>query len=443
MPQNPSSLWARVKAQRDLLPALYGSVDFEEMPERFTDDASVAIVTDRRPLGVDVTPEDLEIVRAYTLLGDVVADAYAALMPEYGFRRLIEMLQMACDLGVAAVPDAPPQLHAFLAAMEERPDWLDMELVGEGARLERNAMANLAPYAIRGAFLATFLNKYSALPMALTGTLGRETAARRVNETAAFFTSTVLPGALERFGPGFKAAAMVRLMHSMVRFNALRSGQWDTRIYGVPIPQVDQMPAGLIPVFLMAFAVLKEGRREFNAAERARVEFSRYRCFLLGLPEDLLASTPEGIVRMMTARNSTLRHGFVDDICGELIRATLDAYLPPDRTITNRVHNHLERRFAKVFFLRHFLEGDDAAARRMGIHVTPGDQAIAGLALLGLGMQLTAFRHAVRNPVTARAADTVLVRRLRRLLKRYGHAEYTTDAAQYRPTVRPAPPRAA
>jgi hypothetical protein len=193
----------------------------------------------------------------------------------------------------------------------------------------------------------------------------------------------------------------------------------------------------------MAFAVLKEGRREFNAAERARVEFSRYRCFLLGLPEDLLASTPEGIVRMMTARNSTLRHGFVDDICGELIRATLDAYLPPDRTITNRVHNHLERRFAKVFFLRHFLEGDDAAARRMGIHVTPGDQAIAGLALLGLGMQLTAFRHAVRNPVTARAADTVLVRRLRRLLKRYGHAEYTTDAAQYRPTVRPAPPRAA
>ena len=41
------------------------------------------------------------------------------------------------------------------------------------------------------------------------------------------------------------------------------------------------------------------------------------------------------------------------------------------------------------------------------------------------------------------AADTVLVRRLRRLLKRYGHAEYTTDAAQYRPTVRPAPPRAA
>ena len=32
-------------------------------------------------------------VRAYTMLGDVAADAYAMLMPKYGFRTLIEMLQ--------------------------------------------------------------------------------------------------------------------------------------------------------------------------------------------------------------------------------------------------------------------------------------------------------------------------------------------------------------
>ena len=111
--------------------------------------------------------------------------------------------------------------------MEATPDWVDMELVREGARLELNATANVSPFVIRGAFIATFLNKYSALPMALTGTLSNETAARRVRETAHFFACTVLPGALERHGEGFKAAAMVRLMHSMVRFNVLRSGRWD------------------------------------------------------------------------------------------------------------------------------------------------------------------------------------------------------------------------
>src|SRR3546814_11373339 len=82
--------------------------------------------------------------------------------------------------------------------MEQKPDWLDMALVEEGAAYERNATANLSPFLIRGAFIATFLNKYSALPMALTGTLGQATAARRGQETAHFLATTALPGPLHR-----------------------------------------------------------------------------------------------------------------------------------------------------------------------------------------------------------------------------------------------------
>jgi hypothetical protein len=234
---------ARVASQKTLLPQLYGQVDFDRMPERFTEDASQAIVKDRAPMGVATTDHELELVRAYTLLGDIVADAYAALIPKYGHGRLIQMLREACDRGVESVEGAPPELVAFLRDMERVPDWVDMDLVREGARLDLNATANVAPFAIRGAFIATFLNKYSALPMALTGTLSNETAAHRVRETAHFFACTVLPGALDRFGAGFKAAAMVRLMHSMVRVNVLSSGRWDASVYGVPIPQVDQMPA--------------------------------------------------------------------------------------------------------------------------------------------------------------------------------------------------------
>ena len=44
------------------------------------------------------------------------------------------------------------------------------------------------------------------------------------------------------------AAAMVRLMHSMVRFNLLHRGDhWDVKTYGIPIPQVDQMPVASVP----------------------------------------------------------------------------------------------------------------------------------------------------------------------------------------------------
>src|SRR3546814_18320649 len=112
--------------------------------------------------------------------------------------------------------------------------------------------------------------------MALTGTLGQATAARRVKETATFFATTALPGALDRFGPGFKAAAMVRLMHSMVRINVLsRPGMWDAETYGMPIPQLDQMPAGLIPVSFMSQEVLAKGRTRFSRLARGRVEPAR------------------------------------------------------------------------------------------------------------------------------------------------------------------------
>ena len=56
-------------------------------------------------------------IRAYTSMGDRVADSYA-LMPGHGFKRLIE-------------------LRTFIAAMESVPDWLDMAMVEDGTRLER------------------------------------------------------------------------------------------------------------------------------------------------------------------------------------------------------------------------------------------------------------------------------------------------------------------
>ena len=429
---------AKVAAQRTALPALYGDVDFDATPERFTDDPKASVAPRLR--GLD--PDKVALIKAYTLLGDLVADAYAALMPRYGFRPLIQMLAKACDDGVAAVPDAPPELVAFIADMEATPDWVDMDLVREGQRLDRNAAANLGPFAIRGAFIATFMNKYAALPMALTGTLSNDTAARRVNETATFFTTTLLPGALERHGAGFRAAAMVRLMHSMVRFNALkRSDRWDVGVYGIPIPQVDQMPAGLIPIFLMSYKIVAQGRKTFTPDERARVELARYRCFLLGLPQDLLADTPQGVVDTMNARSGTLRAGFDDSTCGELVRATLDAYLPPDERPENRLFDRVERRFSKVFFLRNFLSGDVEAARRMGVEIGPRDFMMFGLVALMVTSQLMAYRLARNVPGVARLADARLVAKLRKQLARYGHAEFTSDAETYRPAgaARPEP----
>ncbi|HEV2598456.1 oxygenase MpaB family protein [Sphingopyxis sp.] len=443
-----AELKERVRAQAHAAPSIYGAIDFDTVPERYTELAedrsylSARYAHDRVALLAD--RERLDLIKAYTMLGDSVADSYAALMRQYGFRPLVDMLVQACDKGVEAVADAPPELVAFIRDMERVPDWLDMALVEKGARIERNPLANFGPFVIRGALFATFMNKYAALPMAITNTLSGETSARRVKETATFFTTTALPGALERFGPGFKAAAMVRLMHSMVRANVMRRPKdWDSRIFGIPIPQLDQMPAGLFGVFLMSYAIIDEGRDHFTADERARVEFARYRCFLLGLPEDLLEDTPQGIVNMMTARAGTLRAGFDDNTCGALVRATMAADLRPDGSLKSRIFERFERSFSKMFFMKNFMAGSRERASAVGVRFTTGDSVRASLAGIWVFGKIGLYRALDKIPSVRNWADRRLVAKLKRQLGTYGHAEFTTDASNYRPASTEAVPASA
>jgi hypothetical protein len=432
------SVEQKVHAQRAQNPVMYGNVDFSRLPERFTqqpeDPSSLpARLAHKRPALLQ-NQERVALLRAYTMLGDSTADAYAALLPQLGGRQLIAMLRDACAKGVEQVPNAPPELVAFIADMERMPAWLDRSLIEEGARRQRSEYAHVTPYAIRGAFFATFMNKYSALPMAITGALTSTTAARRVKETAAFFTTSVLPGALERHGEGFAAAAMVRMMHSMVRFNVLtRRSDWNVATHGIPIPQVDQMPAGLIGVFLLAHQVLRQGRTSFTQKERALVELSRYRCFLLGLPEELLADTPREIIDLLLTRAATLRDGFEDETCGALVRATMAAQLGPETSLLERIDARMERGFAKLFFMRNFVDGDRHAAARMGVDIDSADYAWAVAAAAWIVSHMLAYGLAARIPVLRELADQRLVRKLHRLLARYGHAEYTTHSERYRP----------
>ena len=429
-----------VVRQRDEIPAIYGEVDFSIVPERLDVDATVA--DERFAKSRDAVarvfddPALIEMVRNYTMTGDRVADAYAALIPELGFRTLVDMLDAACERGVDEVDNAPVELVEFIRSMEATPDWVDMSLVEKGARAERVPMATATPFAIRGAFLATFLNKYAALPMTMTGTLAQgpeadAAAAKRVFETASFFTATTMPGALDRHGKGFQAAAKVRLMHSMVRFHLLSSGRWDVATYGIPIPQVDQMPAGTIGVFLMSARLLKKGRTEFTEAQKATVELARYRCFLLGLPQDLLGETPQEIVDLLVARHITLREAYDDETCGALVRGTMDAELFDLSTVKGRVHGWLENGFSRFVLITSFLGGDRQRAASIGIHFTAGEK-LAAAAAMGVITAKTAFYNlGLRVPVVSRWIDERLNARLAQLLDMYGHADFVTDPDHY------------
>lgn len=430
-----ASLKAKVRRQRDELPAMYGAIDFESVPERLALEPGAE--TDLPPQ-VKMTREELfadteliDLMATATMLGDIVCDAYVSRMPDYGMQRLIQMVVLACSDGIDAVEDAPEELVTFIESMEAVPDWIDLALIEEGARAERVTAALASPYAIRGAFLATFLNEYAALPMAITGSLSDKRAAQRVNETAQFFASTVLPGGMRRDGPGFHAAAMVRLMHSMVRYNVLTRVKWDQARFGIPIPQVDQMPAGLIGAFLLSAEVVRSGRDDYDDLERAQIELSRYRCHLLGLPEELLPTNPHEMVKVFLARAATLRAGFDDDTCGELVRATMAAYLRPDRSLPNRLSESIERAFSTAFFIKVFLNGDEARAAEMGVTLSAGDKVrVAASAPLIFG-RLKAVQLLNKVPPLRPLTDAAITWTLRQRLRAYGQANFRTDANTY------------
>ena len=425
-----------VLEQKEAIPAIYGDVDFSILPERYVSGVDLANSLPSRykryAQSALSDPERVANIRNYTMMGDGVADAYAALIPEYGFRTLVAMLEDACENGIEAVSNAPKELATFIHAMEATPDWVDMDLVEKGARQERIPLVTISPFAIRGAFIATFMNKYTALPMTMTGTLSDSKSARRVLETASFFTATAMPGAMARFGRGFQAAAKVRLMHSMVRYNIMQSGEWDVATYGIPIPQVDQMPAGLIGIFLLSFKLLGKGRTHFTSAERERVEMARYRCFLLGLPQDLLGETPQEIVDLIMARALSLREEFDDDTCGELVRGTMDAELLDDPSVRGRIHSWMERGFSKYFLIQNFCDGKSARAEEIGIHYRFEDKLATAVTILVILASSGFYTLGMRIPGLRSLLDKKLVNKIASLLDSYGHADFITDASEYK-----------
>jgi len=271
------------------------------------------------------------------------------------------------------------------------------------------------------------MNKYTALPMAMAGALSGDDASKRIFGTATFFTSTVIPGALDRYGAAFKSAAKVRLMHSMVRFHGLHSKKWCVKTYGIPVPQVDQMPAGQNSALLLSLKVIKQGRNEFTDGEQAEIEFFRYRCFLLGLPEELLGETPQEICNLMLTIDATIRDGFDDATCGPLVRSTMSADLSQGDSFVSRIIDRMEFGFTRLFFLHNFCNNDLRKSNDIGVAISVSDRLYGVLATGLIYTQMGIFSVLSKIPGLRNEVDGILLSKLDGLLRSYGEAEFVTD----------------
>jgi len=83
MHKSLENLDMRIAAQRELIPAVYGQVDFSSLPERFTqsldEESSLPCSLARLRAELLADHDRVALIRAYTMLGDNVADAPTAL----------------------------------------------------------------------------------------------------------------------------------------------------------------------------------------------------------------------------------------------------------------------------------------------------------------------------------------------------------------------------
>ncbi len=134
----------------------------------------------------------------------------------------------------------------------------------------------------------------------------------------------------------------------------------------------------------------------------------------------------------MMARTLSLKEEFDDDTCGVLIRGTMDAKLFDDPSITGRLHRWMERGFSKYFLIQNFCDGKPARAEKLGISYRFEDKLAAAVAIVVVLASTNFYKLGMRIPVLRGVVDRQLVNKLAGLLDSYGHADFITDANQYK-----------
>lgn len=185
--------------------------------------------------------------------------------------------------------DEPAALAAFMDHARHVPDWVDFDLVEEGAAFSRRLGQNAADVLTQLSLIGGYRFGGPADLLVATGGLSGTTTLRRLAETEKWTTSLSEPGALRPYAEGWRLTVHVRLMHAMV--NAGFEARWDVARWGLPINQTDL--AGTLGLFdgTVLVGVRALGVRVTQRESRAFMHLWRWVGHLMGVPQDLLVDT--------------------------------------------------------------------------------------------------------------------------------------------------------
>lgn len=203
----------------------------------------------------------------------------------------MHQLHTALARGVDAVPDAPPALREFFALVEATPEWVDHDLLAEGARVYRRLGRSAADVLLQLSLIGGYRFGGPTDLLVATGGLTGDTTMRRLGETQQWGIAVSEPDAMRRDGDGWRLTVHVRVMHALVNHRFREPGRWDVERWGLPINQTDQAATlGLFDATLLIGARAL-GCRVTREDSRAVMHLWRYIGWLMGLDDQWLVDS--------------------------------------------------------------------------------------------------------------------------------------------------------
>jgi len=286
--------------------------------------------------------------RRFAIMGDPLADDFAALYAKLGHARARAMLDTALERGIEHVPDAPDALKALFAELDHPPRWVSWDRIERGAAVMRR-YANLSWLFLRLAFAQTYVNANAGTPLYMTGSLSEKTVARRLKETSKWRLELHQEGGLRRFGPAFKTTVRVRVLHSIVRLHLLNDSRWDVKMLGMPIPQTDMAGAN-IGMFLTHSLLLRLiGARITRDELRDVMHLWRYHGHVIGVADELNPRSGKHLNEIGKLITLTTRHRF-DPRAKTLTRATLNTRLRAGESWLERALDAIDVHASHAFY---------------------------------------------------------------------------------------------
>lgn len=239
-----------------------------------------------------IDEEQMALIGARFMDRDEIGAALVRAMRSNGDDKVsMAQFNQALVHGIDSIEAAPPALRDFFATVDAVPDWLDFDLVNEGARVYRRSGKTGADVLLQLSLLGGYRFGGPTDLLVATGGLTGDTTMRRLGETQKWGVAVSEHDAMRRDGEGFQLTVHVRLMHALVNYRFEGGDRWDTARWGLPINQSDQAATlGLFNgVFLLGVRSL--GVRVTAAEARAVMHLWKYVGWLIGVNEDWLFDT--------------------------------------------------------------------------------------------------------------------------------------------------------